>query len=173
MDEKYELVSEPRVTMADRWIDGLEESRADLTALLDDVTEEEYHRVVCAGAHTIAQECVHVANVQLWWTEAVVNQAEIAEDRRARFLLTNPGDMNAPPASYDAWVLRGLLGEAQDLTLWTYRKMSDEAFVRSDRRHPYTGDFYSPEWICYNLLDHDGYHRGQIALIKRLLRSVQ
>jgi uncharacterized damage-inducible protein DinB len=169
---RVSLVEQRRELLADRFVDALELSRDDTMQVLEDVTDAEYSVRVGAKAHTIAELVVHLANVSVWWTECVVNRTELSEERRVRYLLTDVGAMNTPPPSYDRWMLHSLLAESLELVLWTFRGMPDEAFTCCDRLRADADTLYSAEWVLYNLLDHEAHHRGQIALIKRMMRAL-
>ncbi|WP_238594648.1 DinB family protein [Caenibacillus caldisaponilyticus] len=62
-----------------------------------------------------------------------------------------------------------LLAETMALVESVYRHMPDDVFTTADR--PLGEENVSPEWVLYNLLDHEANHRGQIAMMKRILRT--
>ncbi len=85
-------------TMADRWLDALAQSRADLLAILSDLTHEELHARITPSAHSVAEYLWHIANVSLGWTKSVVLGEPISEAEKARFGLTRPGEiLKLPP----------------------------------------------------------------------------
>jgi uncharacterized damage-inducible protein DinB len=153
------------------WLGAMAESREDLLSMLADLTPEELHRRILPGAHTIAEILWHVANVELWWIQAVMLGQAIDPETRARFGLTEPGELNSPPADWGLERFTALMAEAHALTLEVFRRFSDEAFRGSSCTVPGGRNSFSPEWIAYNLLDHVANHRGQVAMIKRLLRA--
>lgn len=153
------------------WLGALEESRADLLGMLGDLNMAELHGRLVPGAHSIAEILWHVANVELWWIRHVVQGREIDPETRARFGLTEPGELNTPPAHWPLQQFIDLMDEAHALTLSVYREMSDERFRGSVCMIPGYDRGFSPEWIAYNLLDHVANHRGQVAMLKRLMRT--
>ncbi|MFZ5817359.1 MAG: DinB family protein [Bacillota bacterium] len=153
------------------WLGALAESRDDLLSLLEDLTREELHRRILPGCHSIAEILWHVANVELWWVREVVLGEQIDPETRARFGLTVAGDLNTPPQDWGLDRFIGLMDEAYALTREVYRTFSDEAFRERPCRIPGREKRFTPEWIAYNLLDHVANHRGQVAMIKRLLRE--
>lgn len=170
--QRIELLPEGAcATKADAWVEALETSRGETLALLAQAPEEAWRAVAAPGCHTIGQLALHGAGAMLWWVEEVVNQTPLSDMRRARYCLTGQEEMCALPDSYDARLLIDLLGEAQDLTVWTFRQMEDAVFTRPDRLRPGTDKYYSPEWVLYHLLEQEAYQRGQMALIWQLLQS--
>lgn len=153
------------------WLGAMAESREDLLEMVRDLTVAELHRRVVPGAHSVAEILWHVANVELWWVEHVLQGREIGLETRTRFGLTVPGQLNTPPADWGVERFISLVNEAHGLTLAVCRTMSDERFRESACLIPGRDKGFSPEWILYNLLDHVANHRGQIALLKRLLRT--
>lgn len=153
------------------WLGALTESREDLLSMLTDLTTAELHRRLMRGAHSMAEILWHVANVELWWVRHVLLGQEIDAETRARFGLTRPGELNTPPADWPVERFIGLMEEAHGLTRSVYRSFTDEVFRESTCPIPGREKRFSPEWIAYNLLDHVANHRGQVALLKRLIRT--
>lgn len=156
-------------TMADRWLAALAQSRADLLAILSDLTHEELHARITPSAHSVAEYLWHIANVSLWWTKSVVLGEPISEEEKARFGLTRPGEILKAPAEKRLDEFLDLLAETMALVESVYRHMPDDVFTTADR--PLGEESVSPEWVLYNLLDHEANHRGQIAMMKRILRT--
>ena len=154
-----------------RWLGALEESRADLLEVLDGMTHEELHTELVPGAHSIAAILWHMANVELWWNRAVLRGEEITEQMRAEFGLTRPGDMNRPPDTMTLDRFLSLMATARSLTVESYRTVTENGAHLADRAMPGRNRRFSPAWILYNLVDHEANHRGQVAMLLRLIRS--
>lgn len=159
--------------LAGMWLEAMRESREDLLSMLSDLTAEELHRRILPGAHSVAAILWHVANVELWWIQQVLLGQEIGLENRVRFGLSVPGELHTPPADWPLERFIGLMEEAHGLTRSSYREMSDERFRESVCMIPGRDRGFSPEWIAYNLLDHVANHRGQVAMLKRLMRTAQ
>lgn len=154
------------------WLGALTEAREDLLATLADLTQEELHTKLLPGAHSIAAILWHMANVELWWIQTVLQGTPPDEATRQRFGLTEPGELNTPPSTMTLAQFLALMAEARQATLAAYETVTDEAFTTADRLRPGGQRLYAPEWILFNLVDHEAHHRGQIAMLKRLLRQV-
>lgn len=153
------------------WLGAMAESRADLLDLLQDLTQAELHARIAPGAHSIAEMLWHLANVELWWIACVAQGRELEGETRDRFGLTQPGELNGPPAEWDLAQFLALMDEAHAVTLQVFSEYDEEAFTTATCQRPGGRGAVSPEWIAFNLLDHLANHRGQIAMVKRLLRT--
>jgi metallothiol transferase len=158
-------------TMAHRWLAALSESREDLIGMIRDTSHEELHARIAPSAHSIADYLWHIANVSLWWTKEVLLGQSISAEEKARFGLTRPGVIHFTPTTMQLSHFLQLLEETMALVEQVYRPMPDEEFTRADRPLGSDGQLVSPEWVLYNLLDHDANHRGQIAMLLRLIRQ--
>lgn len=152
------------------WLGALTEAREDLLATLADLTQAELHQELLPGAHSIAAILWHMANVELWWIQSVLVGTPPDDSTRQRFGLTEPGEINTPPATWTLDRFLALLAEVRQATLTAYGSMLDQVFITADRARPGGQRLYAPEWILFNLVDHEANHRGQIAMLKRLLR---
>jgi len=157
-------------TLIGGWLSALEESRTDLISTLEGIGVAELHAEILPGAHSIGAILWHVASVELWWTRSVLLASPPDEPTCRRFGLSRPGEIHRPPESWELAQFLALMAEAHAGTLSLYSTMTDEAFLTADRSAPGGTRCWSPEWILYNLLDHEANHRGQIAMLKRLLR---
>jgi metallothiol transferase len=158
-------------TMAHRWLAALSESRQDLLEMIQGISHEELHARIAPSAHSIADYLWHIANVSLWWTKHVLLGESISAEEKARFGLTQPGVIHAAPKTMTLSDFLALLEETFALVERVYQPMSDEEFTRADMPLGSDGQRVSPEWVLYNLLDHDANHRGQIAMLLRLIRQ--
>jgi len=157
--------------LAARWLGALGESRRDLVETVADLTDVELHAALVPGAHSIAALLRHVAGVELWWVRTVLLQSPLDPGTAERFGLSQgPGTILPPPREWGLPQLLALLDEAHGETCLAFRGLDDVALQRPDRPWPGGGRAISPEWILYNLLDHLANHRGQIAMLKRLIR---
>jgi uncharacterized damage-inducible protein DinB len=129
-----------------------------LTDLLDGVTAEQAAQRPIAGAHSIWELVLHVTA----WTE-------IARERLAGSAKADPTpEEDWPPVvdpSPDAW--RGVVERLKE----AHRELAAEASRMDDStligRVP--GKDHSVLTMMHGIIEHDAYHGGQIALLKRAL----
>jgi uncharacterized damage-inducible protein DinB len=127
--------------------------------MLRDVTASEANARPISGGHTIAELVQHLAYWQ-WATVERVNGA----------LISPAHDEQWPPhsdTSEAAWkeALK-LLETRHQLLMQMLAKLRDE-----DLKKPITGRDYDVFVQLHGTLQHDLYHAGQIALLKRAARA--
>ncbi len=130
-----------------------------LREVLRDVSASEANARPIAGSHTIAEIVQHLA----YWRWAAVE--------RVAGKLVSPGhDEQWPPvrdAGEAAWQeTRTLLESRQQTLIETLRKLKDEQLSQ-----PIAGRDYNLYVQLHGNIQHDIYHIGQIALLKRALRK--
>jgi uncharacterized damage-inducible protein DinB len=130
-----------------------------LREVLRDVTGSEANARPFAGAHTIAEIVQHLA----YWKWAAV-------ERAAGALVSPAHDEQWPPhrdASESAWQeALALLDSRHQALMQTLEKLSDEQLTQ-----PIAGRNYNLYVQLHGNLQHDIYHIGQIALLKRAVRA--
>jgi uncharacterized damage-inducible protein DinB len=130
-----------------------------LREILRDVTASEANARPIAGGHTIGETVQHLS----YWRWATVE--------RVAGKLVSPGhDEQWPPlrdASESAWrEAIALLDSRQQTLMQTLEKLSD-----GQLNQPIAGRNYNVYVQLHGTLQHDLYHAGQIALLKRAVRT--
>lgn len=130
-----------------------------LWTMLRDVTASAANARPIAGTHTIAETVLHLA----YWRWATAE--------RVTGKLVSPGHDEQWPAVRDtsetAWRETLALLEARQQTLMqTLAKLSDEGL-----NQPIAGRDYNVYVQLHGTLQHDLYHAGQIALLKRAAQT--
>ena len=130
-----------------------------LREVLRDVTASEANARPIAGSHTIAEIVQYLS----YWRWAMV-------ERVAGKLVSPAHDEQWPPsrdASESAWQEALALMESRHIAMMqTLKNLSDEKLTQ-----PVAGRNYDVYVQLHGNLQHDIYHIGQIALLKRALRA--
>lgn len=140
-----------------------------LSMLLDDVSASQAAARPVTGAHTIG-ELVH--HLTAWVEETTRRLDGSAPVMPARG--DWPADDAAPADDADWRRARAELDAAHDTLLAALRTFPPErldVMVGSERDRP-LGAGYSFRRMLYGLIEHDAYHGGQIALLKKVLPEV-
>jgi uncharacterized damage-inducible protein DinB len=85
-----------------------------------------------------------------------------------------PGALHSPAlASRDLAWFDGLLLRARDYTHAVTRVLTEESLLREIRRPRPDGTtrVFNPGWVLYHMIEHEAQHRGQINLLRHLMRS--
>ena len=148
-----------------------EKARAQTRALVGDLTAEELARRVLPNIHSIGALLLHLGEAEFYWMQFVVAKREITEDdkRFSHWCDTLEADFDRGyTAGYClermmriSQMTRELLAEKTDADL-------EALYLRDDYGEPTE---FSLRSILQRWIDHEAHHRGQIAMIRRLLRG--
>jgi uncharacterized damage-inducible protein DinB len=139
--------------------------------LLDDLTNEEIARRFSPGMHSIGAIALHLGECEYWYLQTIAMEKEMTDDGKklCHFCDTMETDHD-----------KGLSAEYLINTLDTISEMNREMLARLtdadlDKFHP-RNDLETPRelslrWMLQLLIDHEAHHRGQISMIKRLIRG--
>jgi uncharacterized damage-inducible protein DinB len=132
------------------------------------------------GMNTIGMLLAHMAIVEVFWTQAVLEERKF--DSR-EVLGVDPDDdgMPLPPEGLSPAALSGknlaffvdLLERARDYLKGVARSLStdDLSQLVSRTRKDGTQDTFNKSWALYHLLEHEAAHYGQIMLLRHLYRA--
>jgi uncharacterized damage-inducible protein DinB len=151
---------------------GLEEVRAQTIANIADLSEEELAARFVSGAHQIGGLVLHLAECEFWWMHCAFAGKEITEDDRRLAHLHDTTETDFALKGYDAERCIDRLNIIHQRTIETLSGVSDEELDRviTFKEHPLSSRG-SLRWILLRLIDHEANHKGQIAMMKRLLRE--
>ncbi|TMW71468.1 DinB family protein [Alteribacter natronophilus] len=154
-------------------LDGLIETREKLLEMIDHVDDGDLYYET-NGLPSPAGYLLHLAQIELFWNRVGLQQGSLSDGDRERFCFREEQEITCPKGKEKSWFL-ARLGEVRMLTREHYMKMSDIEFKRPSLEVNLKGEkaLCSPEWVLYHLIDHEAYHRGQIALIFRMMNGTR
>ena len=137
------------------------------------LSEKELSTRAAPGAHTIGTLLTHIAETELSWVKEVILRKMLTQEEKEAFrsdLYGKPDDPQAPPAPLEFFLKN--LERVRHLTKETVFQLKDTDLesirVEEGKEKRYEN---SIGWILYHLVEHEAGHQGQIAMLKRLLRS--
>jgi uncharacterized damage-inducible protein DinB len=123
--------------------------------------------------HQIGALALHLAKNECWWIQVVYADRKVTEEERMRFHLdddTTETDFALRGYRADDCLL--ILAAAHDLTISTLTGVSDTELETTFPYPRIDPSFQSSlRWIIHHLIDHEATHKGQIAMMKRLIRE--
>ncbi|MBC7901496.1 MAG: DUF664 domain-containing protein [Saprospiraceae bacterium] len=152
---------------------GLEEVRTQTIELIEDLSEEELATTLLPNFHQIGSLALHLAENEFWWIQAVIAGKEISdEDRKLAHLDEHTLETDFRLRGYDAKSCIGILNMIHERSIETLSEFSDDRLDTLILCEPGDPRFEcSPRWVLHHLIDHEAHHKGQIAMIKRLIRK--
>lgn len=154
------------------YLSAWEKTRAELREIVSDLTEEELARRITPEAHQIGGLILHLGEAETWWIHSVVAEKELDEEAKkfAHFYDTTETDF--ADKGYSAAECIERIDETSRRSREILAKLTDEDL---EKTHGYERDGKRVEaglrWIFCQLIDHEANHKGQISMLKRLLRE--
>jgi uncharacterized damage-inducible protein DinB len=154
------------------YLSGWEKIRAGLREIVSDLTGEELSRRVSPGAHQIGGLILHLGEAETWWIHSVVAEKELDEEAKKFAHLYDTTETDFSEKGYSAKDCIERIDKINAMSREILAKLSDDdlerifAYERDDKRVE-----ASLRWIFYQLIEHEATHKGQIAMLKRLLRE--
>jgi uncharacterized damage-inducible protein DinB len=145
--------------------------RAQTKELLLDLTNEEIARRFLPELHSIGAIALHLGECEYWYFQTIAMEKEMTDEGQK---LSHFCD--AMETDHD----KGLSAEYLINTLDTISEMNREFLAGLkdddlDKFHPRNdvepARELSLRWMLQLLIDHEAHHRGQISMIKRLIRG--
>jgi uncharacterized damage-inducible protein DinB len=156
------------------YLAGLQEVRAQIVAMVSDLTAEELAARPLPTENCIGALLLHIAENDFWWIQSLVGGAEMTDELKAdvHWDVLEVEDFTALGYSTDfvlAEIMR--ISEGSKQTLAKFSDDDMEKLFAFDGRTSRVD--CSLRWILHHLIDHEAHHKGQIALLKKLIRNGQ
>jgi uncharacterized damage-inducible protein DinB len=139
--------------------------------LLQDLTSEEIAKRYLPEMHSIGALAMHLGECEYWYFQTIAAEKEMTEEGRklCHFCDTTENDTDR---GYSAEYLINTLDTISEMNREMLAGLTDADL---DKFHPRT-DVTPPRelslrWILQLTIDHEAHHRGQISMIKRLIRG--
>lgn len=139
--------------------------------LLEDLTPQEIAQRYLPEMHSIGALAMHLGECEYWYFQSIAGERELTEEevKFCHFCDTTENDVDR---GYTAEYLIETLDAISAKTREFLAGLTDEDL---DKFHPRKDKDPPPElslrWILQLSIDHEGHHRGQISMLKRLIRG--
>lgn len=153
------------------YLAGFEYSRAKTLEVLQDLTQAEVATRIIPSIHSIGAITLHLCECEYYWIQSVVRERELTDEEKkfAHMFDTMENDVDR---GFDADYLIGKINSISEMTRAQLRKTDDAALDRYfASRYGERDQEFSLREILQRLTDHEANHRGQIAMIKRVIRG--
>ncbi len=154
------------------YLSGMEEIRAQLRKAVSDLTDEELARRITPKAHQIGALILHLGETESWWIHSVVAEKELDDEAKRFAHWDDTTETDFAEKNYSAKDCIERVDEISRMSHGILAGFSDEdlermfGFDKEDKRLE-----VSLRWVLHHLLDHEATHKGQIMMLKRLLRE--
>ena len=154
------------------YLSGMEEIRAQLRKAVSDLTDEELARRITPKAHQIGALILHLGETESWWIHSVVAGKELDEEAKQFAHWDDTTETDFAEKGYSAKDCIERIDEISRMSREILGGFGDEdlermfGFDKKEKRIE-----VSLRWVLHHLLDHEATHKGQIMMLKRLLRE--
>lgn len=155
------------------YLNALDEVRDQLREAVAGMADEQISRPVIPGAHSIAALVLHIGEAEWYWIQNVVSGQQVTDEiRNAPFwdVLKEPKLSSKQSNSAEF-----CLNEIKRIRQQTAEALALLNDTQLDRVFSYERNGETHEltlrWILHHLVDHEAQHKGQVLMLKRLMRS--
>jgi len=158
------------------YIAGMEEVREQLRKAAEDLSNEEIAAKFTPNTHSIGQLILHNGEAEWWWLRCVVAEKELDEQEASRKAFWDVLlDQDFAAKNYSAKFCIEEVDRVRKECLEALKGFTDDDL---DKYFGWDKDDgtrieKSLRWILHHLIDHEAQHKGQILMIKRLLREAK
>jgi uncharacterized damage-inducible protein DinB len=153
------------------YLGAMEKSRAYTRKLVEDLTPKELAQRYLPGLHSIGAITLHLGEAEFYWIQEVVGRKIPTEEEKnfAHLMDTMENDFDR---GYTAEYCLGTIDKISQMTRELLKGFADAGLEKIYlREYNEIRTEITLRSILWRLIDHEGHHRGQIAMIKRLLRA--
>jgi uncharacterized damage-inducible protein DinB len=146
-------------------------ARAQTNKLLEDLTPEEIARRVLPNIHSIGALALHLGEAEFYWMQFVVAKREATEENKkfSHWCDTLETDFDKGyTAQYCLEKINAISQRTWESLMGKTDADLEVPHLRDDLGEPME---LSLRLILQRMIDHEAHHRGQMAMIKRLLRG--
>lgn len=154
------------------YLSGWETIRAKLRDAVSDLSDDELARRAFPGAHQIGALVLHIGEAEAHWIQSVIAGRELDDEVKKFVHWDDTTETDFAEKGYDAKECVRRIDEVSRISREFLAKFTGEdlervfAFEGENRRYE-----VSLRWALNHLIDHESTHKGQIAMLKRILRE--
>lgn len=161
-----------------RWFTSLQQARIGTILMLDGLDSGQIAWSPHPGANSIGTLATHIAESEAFWIIDRIGGRPLPETRQELYRMDTFGDPRAPqappaPAGYFLGILGDLRVETREVLMGLRDEDLDgKRILRRRRRRDgqeTNVEVFTVRWILDHVLVHEAHHRGQMALVRRLL----
>jgi len=155
------------------YLGSWDELRRRLRQTVADLTGEELAARAFPSAHQIGNLILHLGEAESDWIWRIVAGRELSADEQKFAHLNDTTERDFAEKNYSAAECLERIDRISQKSRALLANLTDDDL---DKIISYTRDNgqrveVTLRWVLVNLLDHEAVHRGQISMLKRLLRE--
>jgi uncharacterized damage-inducible protein DinB len=155
------------------YLNSWEMLRAELREIVSDLSDEELASRISPGAHQIGGLILHIGEAESGWIHAIIAGKELDEEAKKFAHWYDTTETDFAEKGYSARDCIERVDKIGELSREILAKFTDEDLERLFGYERSSGERaeVSLRWVLHHLIDHEANHKGQISMLKRLLRE--
>ena len=154
------------------YLAGLGEVRAQTISIVRDMTTDELARRFTPAFHQIGGLALHLGECEYWWIQAAIAGKKLTEDDIKFAHIHDTTNTDFALKGYTANDCIDFLARIHQCSIDTLSQFTDEDMDQVVVFEQHLNHLESTlRWVLNRLIDHEANHKGQKALIKRLIRN--
>jgi len=154
------------------YVASLERSRESTAEIVSDMTREELSARISPSFHQVGGLILHIGECEFDWIETIAAGKEVTEEDRKFAHLYDTTENDFALKNYEAADCLKFLQRIHKRTFATLTGYTDgDLDMLIDFKNDPSEFSASLRWILHHLIDHESHHKGQISMIKRLIRD--
>lgn len=156
------------------WYAALEELRVGTVLLLHNLSPDQLAWSPGRGLNTIGSLVTHIAEAEAFWILEQIGGRPLSPERRELYRMDLFGEPQAPqapraPASYFIGLLADLRAETREVLAAMTDLDLEGKRVWTPPDRPEDREVFTVRWILNHVLVHEAHHKGQIAILRKIL----
>lgn len=150
---------------------NLEKIRKGWRDAVKDLTKEELAAKILPDVQPIGTMIIHIAEAEYFWTQQIISGKEFTEEIK-NLMHHDLWFKDFAAHNLDIEYCLEVVDQIHQMTRETLATFNDDDLQKTFVHQHENGEtHYSLRWILVHLLEHDAEHKGQMLMIKRLLKS--
>jgi uncharacterized damage-inducible protein DinB len=147
--------------------------RAELREIVSDLSDEELARRISPGAHQIGGLILHIGEAESGWIHAIIAGKELDEEAKKFAHWYDTTETDFAEKGYGARDCIERIDKISEMSRAILTEFSDEDLEKLFAYERTSGERaeVSLRWVLHHLIDHEANHKGQISMLRRLLRE--
>jgi uncharacterized damage-inducible protein DinB len=155
------------------YLSALEDRRKRLRETVSDLTQEELAARAFPGTHQIGNLILHLGETEASWIQRIIDGAEPDEEMKKFSHWCDTTERDFAEKGYSAEECLERIAQIRTKSKEVFAGFTDADLDKffGYNRDDGTRVEFTLRWFLNNHLDHEAVHRGQISMLKRILRG--
>lgn len=150
-----------------------EKTRAELREIAADLSNEELSQRLMPQAHQIGALILHLGESEAGWIHAIIAGKELNDEEKRFVHWCDTTETDFAEKDYSAHDCIEKIDKISEMSRAILAKFADDDLERLFGYERSSGEQVevSLRWVLHHLIDHEANHKGQISMLKRMLRE--